>query len=72
MDLQAKGKEMETNDETKVTIVDVKIPFISMVMLLVKTAIASIPALIILAVLGAIVVAVLGGIGNMYGIFDPT
>jgi len=57
-------KDMETNNENRVTIVDVKIPFMSMVILMVKSAIASIPALIILAILGTLVASVLGGIGN--------
>ena len=56
---------MESNNKSEVTIVDVKIPFISMVILMVKTAIASIPALIILTIIGALVSGVLGGIGNM-------
>ncbi len=55
---------MDSNDTTNVNIVDVKMPFMSMVVFMVKAAIASIPAVIILAILGAIVVAVIGGIGS--------
>lgn len=57
---------MEQNNQNEVTIVDVKIPFISMVFLMVKFAVASIPALIILTILGALVTGVLGGIGGMF------
>jgi hypothetical protein len=53
---------MDNNNENQVTIVDVKMPFLSMVIFMVKAAIASIPAFIILAIIGAIVFAVLGGI----------
>ncbi len=45
-----------------VVVVDVKIPFWSMVVLLVKWAIAAIPAMIILLVLGAAVSMVLGSV----------
>jgi hypothetical protein len=45
-----------------VVVVDVKMPFMSMVTFMVKWAIASIPAIIILVVIWAIAVAVLGGI----------
>jgi hypothetical protein len=43
-------------------VVDVKIPFWSMVVLLVKWAIAAIPAMIILLVLATVVSMVLGGV----------
>jgi len=45
-----------------VVVVDVKIPFWSMVILLVKWAIAAIPAMIIMLVLAAAVSTVLGGV----------
>ena len=41
---------MENNETNQVTIVDVKMPFLSMVIFMVKAAIAAIPALIILAI----------------------
>jgi CHASE2 domain-containing sensor protein len=44
-----------------VVITDIKMPFISMVVFMVKWAIAAIPALIILAIFGAIIAGVLGG-----------
>ena len=47
-------------DSRDVVITDVKIPFWSMVVLLVKFAIAAIPAAIILAVVGTVMMAGLG------------
>ena len=46
----------------EVIVVDVKIPFTSMVVLLVKWAIAAIPAVIILVVLAGIISALFGGV----------
>ncbi len=51
---------METSNPDRVSIVDIKMPFWSMVVFMVKAAIASIPAFIILSVLGAAVFAVFG------------
>jgi len=51
-----------------VTIIDIKMPFLSMVIFMVKAAIASIPAVIILSIIGSIIFAVLGmafGTGNV-------
>ncbi len=48
------------NAEQKVVVTDVRIPFVSMVILMVKWSIASIPALIILAILGAILAGFFG------------
>jgi hypothetical protein len=45
----------------EVVVVDVKIPFWSMVVLMVKWAIAAIPAAIILFLLGAILISVFAG-----------
>ena len=47
---------------SEIIITDIKMPFISMVIFMVKAAIAAIPALIILTILGVIVFAVLGGV----------
>ncbi|ORU89519.1 MAG: hypothetical protein A6F71_00700 [Cycloclasticus sp. symbiont of Poecilosclerida sp. M] len=52
---------MDDNTVSKVSITDIKMPFSSMVVFLVKVAIASIPAFIILSVVGSIIFAVLGG-----------
>lgn len=55
-------------DYGKVVVTDIKIPFGSMVILMVKWAVATIPALIILTVIGsitfALITALLGG-GHM-------
>lgn len=51
--------DTETN---RVVITDVRMPFLSMVLFMVKAAIAAIPAFIILGVLGTLVVAIFGGI----------
>lgn len=48
------------NGDQNVIVTDVRMPFVSMVILMVKWSIASIPALIILAILGAIVAAIFG------------
>lgn len=48
--------------EREVVVVDVKIPFWSMVVLLVKWSIAAIPALIIVVALASALSAVLGGV----------
>lgn len=53
---------MENNNGNQVTIVDVKMPFLSMVVFMVKAAIAAIPAFIILAVIGAIIATTVGSI----------
>jgi hypothetical protein len=52
-------KSMDNNNTTNVNIIDVKMPFMSMVAFMVKAAIAAIPAFIILAILGALVVSVI-------------
>ena len=46
--------------DNNVTITDIKMPFISMVVFMVKAAIASIPAFIILTVIGSVIFALLG------------
>ncbi len=50
------------NGEQKVVVTDVRMPFVSMVIFMVKWSIASIPALIILAILGAVFVGIFGAI----------
>ena len=56
---------METNLPERVSIVDIRMPFWSMVVFLVKLSIASIPAFIILSALGAAVFALLGWLGTI-------
>ena len=52
---------MENNNAKEITIVDVKMPFLSMVVFMVKAAIAAIPAFIILGGIGAFVMGVING-----------
>ena len=47
---------------SEVTVVDIKMPFWSMVVFMVKWSIAAIPALLILVVLGMILAGFLGGL----------
>lgn len=56
---------METGNQYEVTVVDVSIPFWSMVVLMVKWVIASIPALIILGFLFSLFMALLGGLWHL-------
>ncbi len=44
---------MEPSNPNHVTIVDIKMPFWSMVIFMVKAAIASIPAFIVLSIIGS-------------------
>ncbi len=60
---------MENNETNQVTIVDIKMPFLSMVVFMVKAAIASIPAFIILAIIGMIFMTVLSGMMGGMGRF---
>jgi hypothetical protein len=50
------------DDKREVVVTDIKIPFWSMVVLMVEWAIAAIPALIILLVIAAVVSTVIGAI----------
>ena len=50
------------SERSEVVVVDVKIPFVSMVILLVKWTIAAIPAVIILVALATAASVVLGGV----------
>ena len=53
---------LTSTGRTEVTVVDVQMPFGSMVMFMVKWAIATIPALIILGLVAMVVAGFLGGI----------
>jgi len=59
--------DTQSNEKQQVTIVDIKMPFISMVIFLVKLAIASIPAFIILSVIFMILGVVFGGVFHGMG-----
>jgi integral membrane sensor domain MASE1 len=50
----------------EVVVTDIRMPFWSMVTFMVKWAVASIPAIIILFVLGVILASILGGVGMMH------
>ncbi len=53
---------MNPAEETKIIVADIKMPFISMVIFMVKWAIAAIPAIIILFILGAILSGIFGSL----------
>ncbi len=48
------------DDKREVVVTDIKIPFVSMVILMVKWAVAAIPALFILFIIGGVLTMVLG------------
>ena len=50
------------SQNNEVTVVNIKMPFMSMVTFMVKWAVASIPAILILTMLGVVFAAVLGGL----------
>ena len=53
---------MNPAEETKIIVADIKMPFISMVIFMVKWAIAAIPAIIILFILGTILSGIFGSL----------
>jgi hypothetical protein len=55
-----KEQVMEKSEKIKVTVVDIKMPFSSMVLFMVKWAVASIPAVTILFILGFFLLALAG------------
>ena len=56
------------NNVQEIVVTDVRIPFVSMVVLLVKWALAAIPAIIILISIGVAISLVLGALfGGMFG-----
>ncbi len=59
---------MNPADETKIIVADIKMPFISMVVFMVKWAIAAIPAIIILFILGAILSGIFGSLSLGIGV----
>ncbi|WP_029407839.1 hypothetical protein [Thiomicrorhabdus sp. Milos-T2] len=60
---------MENNSVNEVKITDIKMPFWSMVMFMVKVSIASIPAIIILWVIFTLLAAIFSGIFGGIGRF---
>jgi hypothetical protein len=62
---------MENSRTNEVTIVDIKMPFWSMVVFMVKAAIASIPAVFIVSLIVTLAMFVLGGLGFFGGMHHP-
>ena len=57
-----------SNNVHEIVVTDVKIPFVSMVVLLVKWALAAIPAVFILILIGSMFSMALGALfGGMFG-----
>ncbi len=59
---KSESREAKHISQMNVAITDVNIPFSSMVVLIVKWTMASIPALFILFIFGAIIIGMLGGL----------
>ena len=57
---------MEEKESNHVVVVDVKMPFLSMVVFMVKWTIAAIPALLILAILGSLFFGLIAGMGGWH------
>jgi hypothetical protein len=55
---------METENPTRVVVTDIRMPFWSMVVFMVKWAIAAIPAFLILIVIWAVIMGLLGRMGG--------
>lgn len=53
------------NDSKDVIVTDIKMPFISMVVFMVKWVLASIPALIVLYLIMVLLIGLLGGLGGI-------
>lgn len=58
---------MDNNEINHFSIVDIKMPFMSMVVFMVKAALASIPAFIILSIIFAVLSAIFGGMFSGMG-----
>ena len=58
---------METESNQRVVVSDIRMSLWSMVVFMVKWAVAAIPAFIILVVLWGVVVCLVGGMGTMMG-----
>lgn len=53
---------MENNEKKEVVVTDIKMPFMSMVIFMIKWAIASIPAIIILTIIFVVLSGIFGGL----------
>ena len=49
-------------DNSNVRITDVNMPFMSMVIFMIKWAVASIPAMVVLSIAGGIIAGIFGGV----------
>jgi len=57
---------MNEEESQYVVVTDIRMPFLSMVVFMIKWAVASIPAFIILSIIGAVLMMLLGGmLGGM-------
>lgn len=56
---------MDNDNSTRVVVTDIRMPFWSMVVFMVKWAIAAIPAMIILIIFWFIIMALFSGMGSM-------
>lgn len=54
-----------SDTHNQVVITDIKMPFVSMVIFMVKWAIAAIPAMLILAFIGTVLVGLFGGLASL-------
>jgi hypothetical protein len=52
---------MDDNENQYVVVTDIRMPFISMVIFMVKWVVASIPAFIILSMVGSVLMVLIGG-----------
>ncbi len=59
---QKEMNKLESQDKIKVTVVDITMPFSSMVLFMVKWAVASLPALTILLLLGVFALGLMGAV----------
>lgn len=66
-DNPTKEKFMPTDTQHEVVVTDVKVPFWSMVVFMIKLALASIPATIIISIIYLVAIAILGGLGGLFG-----
>ena len=55
---------MSTQNTNEVVITDIKMPFMSMVVFMVKWVIASIPAMLILSIIAGLIAVVFGGLAS--------
>ena len=63
---QPKGRiPVENDNSTRVVVTDIRMPFWSMVVFMVKWAIAAIPAMLILIIFWFIIMALFSGMGSM-------